>query len=136
MTTPSLQAANDRAAAQRYPTRHLQRLKDERWLALRQELVIEAGYKCKACSLIGRVHVHHGYYQGDMFPWDYPRKSLHVYCPEHHGIAQALMTEMNQTIGCLDIERYQLVLSFARAIADGAQPLEAALGRGALVLSR
>lgn len=100
-----------------FPSRHLQRLTDPRWIAKRTELLMVRGNACEACGTPGlEVHVHHGYYQGDRYPWEYEDESLHVLCPTCHGKAQALMVEINQLLGRLSLREYEEALRAVREI--------------------
>lgn len=118
-------------------TRHLARLGDPRWKAKRLSIFMQRGNTCEGCGVRGGiVHVHHGCYIGDRLPWHYPDNSLHVLCATCHGRAQALMTQMLETIGTLRMEQYEAVLEYARALAGGVDPREAVWGRGVLVVSK
>jgi hypothetical protein len=91
-------------------TRHLERLNDPRWHAFRIRLLSKRGRFCEGCGAAGSVgaplHLHHAFYEGDRYPWDYPDDSLHVFCATCHGKAQALMSEMNRVLGRLSLEEY------------------------------
>lgn len=116
-----------------YPTRHLQRLTDPRWTAKRLEILAVRGNNCEGCGAKGgSVQVHHGYYLGDQYPWQYEDESLHVYCPTCHGRAQALMSAMNRCLGRLTLREYAEALRAVEQIGA-----EIGVGRGGmLVLGR
>ena len=101
-----------------FPSRHLQRLTDPRWIAKRLEILAVRGNDCEGCDAKGEVvHVHHGFYEGDRYPWNYPDDSLHVLCPTCHGKAQALMVQMNRLLGTLTLEQYRDALEYvSRAV--------------------
>lgn len=99
-------------------TRHLLRLTLPRWAAKRLEILAVRGNTCEGCGIRGAiVHVHHGHYEGDRLPWDYPDDSLHVYCATCHGKAQALMSAMNEMLGRLSLREYEEAMRLIRPLA-------------------
>lgn len=58
------------------------------WAAKRALILKRDKYSCTKCSLTSisgkNLQVHHTYYEGDMFPWDYPDSSLVTLCRKCH----------------------------------------------------
>jgi len=113
-------------------TRHLLWLETPRWQAKRLEVLAKSGNRCEECGAPptkdAPLHVHHGTYEGDTLPWDYPDESLHVLCPTCHGTAQALMTRLNRLLGTLTLEEYRHALEYVEGVTGRAG--------GCLVVSR
>ena len=51
--------------------------RDPRWQKKRLEVLERAEWCCEWCGDSEReLQVHHGYYEGNKKPWEYPNKSL------------------------------------------------------------
>ena len=87
-----------------------EKLKDERWLRKRQQLLAKANYKCRSCGIDSNLTVHHGYYQFKTDPWDYPDDSLWVLCWPCHERAQATLVEIHRHVGHVHPDDYPIVL--------------------------
>jgi hypothetical protein len=83
---------------------YAQKLKDPRWQKLRLEALESAGWRCKQChDESSPLNVHHGFYQYGLEPWDYPIKSLHVYCESCHQEADFLREELRFLVGHMSL---------------------------------
>lgn len=62
-----------------------EKLKDPRWQKKRLEILQAHNFTCDGCADHEKtLHVHHGYYQRDLQPWEYSNETLHVFCEECH----------------------------------------------------
>lgn len=59
------------------------KLKDSRWLELRQRAIDRDGGRCQFCQWDEDLHVHHTKYNGD--PWNVPLSDLMTLCSDCHG---------------------------------------------------
>jgi len=92
-------------------------LKDPRWQRLRLELMQRANFSCQECGAKDKMlTVHHGYYEFEMRPWEYPAESLHCLCEECHECAQQSYRLWKQMIGRLPLFDQNVVAGFALAL--------------------
>lgn len=68
------------------------KLLDARWQEKRLRVFERAGWKCEDCPLTKddgiSFHVHHGYYDRNLEPWEYDIATLHCLCSECHEKAE------------------------------------------------
>lgn len=76
---------------------YVEKLKDPRWLSLRQVVLQRDRYKCRECGATNGLQVHHCFYEGGD-PWDTPERFLMSLCGFHHGQRQE---REKQVIQCL-----------------------------------
>lgn len=87
-----------------------EKLKDSRWLRMRESLLLERGENCQSCGTSKvTLTVHHGYYRFQTDPWDYENSSLWVLCWPCHERAQLTLTEIHQMIGHIHPDEYVAV---------------------------
>lgn len=99
-------------------------LTDPRWQRRRLEILERDGFKCRVCERgDSSLHVHHGYYQRGVEPWDYPAESLWTLCQDCHGATEAAMLEIRRFIGHLNPS---VILTAARAVHWSLEALEPA----------
>src|SRR5689334_21019727 len=70
-----------------------QQLRDPRWITRSVQLKEEAGWRCEHCKRPqGEVElqIHHTFYDGELYLWEYPRCLLICLCDEHHQERQAV----------------------------------------------
>lgn len=78
---------------------------DPRWQRKRLEILQRDDFACSFCSESdSTLHVHHGYYEANTDPWDYPNASLHTVCEECHKDAELLRKGLRSSAGCLWLE--------------------------------
>lgn len=98
-------------------------LKDPRWQRKRLEIMERAGWMCDACSdSESTLHVHHGYYEKGMKPWEYPEESLHCLCKNCHDEVTDFMSRIKYSLGCVFTEDLENILGYI----DGARNLTGA----------
>jgi 5-methylcytosine-specific restriction endonuclease McrA len=80
-----------------------ERLKDLRWQRKRLAVLERAGWSCEACGRKEEVslQVHHGYYERDALPWEYPERALYVLCDSCHERAEAARAQVYRELGCI-----------------------------------
>lgn len=69
---------------------YAERLKDPRWINLRNEILKERGILCQSPGCDGtsqRFEVHHGFYVWHLEPWEYEKETLWVLCQNCHDKA-------------------------------------------------
>lgn len=73
-----------------------QKLKDPRWQKKRLEALQRFDFKCSYCDAADKtLHVHHGYYDRHMEPWDYNLETLWPLCEDCHDSAQSIMHDLH-----------------------------------------
>jgi predicted HNH restriction endonuclease len=69
------------------PSYYSAKLRDPRWLSVREEILARKGRACSRCGSGERVlHVHHRYYIANREPWDYPAGALVPVCNDCHAL--------------------------------------------------
>ena len=83
---------------------YAQKLKDPRWQKKRLEVLQRDNWTCTVC---GRqdltLHVHHGYYEYKLDPWDYDTTTLHTVCVDCHDWADDIRRDIELTIARLPV---------------------------------
>jgi len=88
------------------PTKHTstksyyEKLKDPRWQKKRLEIMERADFSCECCPNIGNttLHIHHGYYEKNVEPWEYPNETLWCLCEGCHIEAQTAKEKIYRKI--------------------------------------
>lgn len=63
-----------------------EKLKDPRWQRKRLEILDRDGWECVVCGAKEKtLHVHHGYYEKGVDPWDARDEVLHTLCEDCHS---------------------------------------------------
>lgn len=74
-------------------------LKDPRWQRKRLEILERAGWECENCGdSESTLHVHHGYYEKGIKPWEYPEHSLCCLCESCHNAVSSGRKNINSAI--------------------------------------
>jgi hypothetical protein len=82
-----------------------ERLLDPRWQKRRLEVLDERGWKCENCGATeDTLHVHHGYYERGLDPWEYGDEYLHVLCDGCHSKTHALMAAIQKELGAMPVK--------------------------------
>lgn len=88
--------------AKRKESAYSQKLKDPRWVELRQEVLERAGRCCEGCGeKEGGLQVHHSYYEWGKEPWEYSPQSLQALCEPCHAVADAAREDIKQRAAML-----------------------------------
>lgn len=86
---------------------YFEKLKDPRWQRKRLEVLESAEFSCEWCGdSESTLHVHHGYYEKGLEPWEYPDDSLHCLCEACHKAAEKARMELARKMGTLPAEWY------------------------------
>lgn len=82
-----------------------EKLLDPRWQRKRLETLERSKFTCESCfDSKETLHIHHGYYEKGLEPWEYDSDTLHCLCASCHKDVTVLMNHINRTIGSIDIE--------------------------------
>ena len=77
-----------------------ERLRDPRWQKKRLAVLERAGWSCEACGNgKNNLQVHHGYYEREALPWEYPNDALFVLCDVCHERAEAERAKVYRELG-------------------------------------
>ena len=80
------------------------KLKDPRWQRKRLEVLERADFTCENCGdSESTLHVHHGYYEWNLDPWEYDTKTLHCLCDPCHKLAELSRKKIAKEAGKLII---------------------------------
>lgn len=102
---------------------YYEKLKDPRWQKVRLKIMDRDKFTCLLCNSKDKtLNVHHGYYQKNAEPWEYPEESLHTLCEPCHKSIEWRMQVIRKSIGCLqvgNIERFcNLILYMSDCESD------------------
>jgi hypothetical protein len=78
-----------------------EKLRDERWLKRRSEILLRYDNKCYLCGASSRLEVHHLWYEHNKEPWDYPNDALIPLCHECHKLEHNHWNQDNARIAML-----------------------------------
>ena len=89
-------------------------LKHPKWQKKRLEVLDRAGFECDNCGdNESTLHVHHGYYEKGLKPWEYPIESLHCLCEDCHNEVTSVNDSLKKHLGTLDLCDLWEVLGYA-----------------------
>lgn len=85
---------------------YFEKLKDPRWQRKRLEVMQRANFRCENCDMVetgrhpekGPLHVHHGWYERDVQPWEYPDEAYQCLCEDCHKEAERLRLALSKRI--------------------------------------
>lgn len=81
---------------------YYEKLLDPRWQKKRLEILSRDNFTCERCGATDQtLHVHHGYYERGLDPWEYDPKTLHCLCDGCHEIAQERLRDIHMEIAKL-----------------------------------
>ena len=105
-------------------------LKDPRWQKIRLKIFERENFSCERCRCKNKtLHVHHGYYDRKLKPWEYDLKTLHCVCEDCHGDVQNIMLEINHNISkialnCLENNVLNAILEIPDEIEREAKEIQ------------
>ena len=83
---------------------YAEKLKDPRWQRKRLEILQRENFTCENCGdTESTLHVHNGYYEKGLEPWEYFHRTLHCLCEECHKYADTLRREVNYKLAKLSL---------------------------------
>jgi hypothetical protein len=101
---------------------YVEQLKHPNWQRKRLEILEREEFMCEECENADlTLHVHHGYYEKGLSPWEYPDESLHVLCEDCHKKAQRQLTLLHRQIGKLDMTDIEQLSAYALALEAQAE---------------
>ena len=93
-------------------------LKHPKWQKKRLKILERAGFECEYCeSKENTLHVHHGYYEKGLKPWEYPDESLHCLCENCHPERQLMLDEIKKLLGKVHISYLEEIFGYLMGIA-------------------
>lgn len=105
-------------------------LKHPKWQKKRLEILERADFTCEECGNREQtLHVHHGYYEKGLKPWEYSNESLHCLCEKCHEFAQDYGKHLKRLIGKLDGKQLNRLGGYIGAMVIAAQLKEQGEGR-------
>jgi len=85
---------------------YAEKLKSPLWQKKRLEIMERAGFACEGCgSRTETLHVHHGYYERSLEPWEYDGLTLWCLCESCHVLAQEALRDVQFEIAHLNPTR-------------------------------
>lgn len=88
-----------------------EKLLDPRWQRKRLEILNRANFSCELCGDASKtLHVHHGYYERGLEPWDYENETLRCLCDSCHEKAQDSLRDIHREIALLGSEYDSAIL--------------------------
>lgn len=96
---------------------YAEKLRDPKWQRRRLEVLERSGWQCCECGETSReLHVHHGYYEKGLDPWEYPDDTLHALCKDCHASMGAERVDLERAIGRLSPSECQQVRGYVLAM--------------------
>jgi 5-methylcytosine-specific restriction endonuclease McrA len=78
---------------------YYQKLLDPRWQKKRLEILSRDDFQCQQCGdSKATLHVHHGYYERGLDPWEYDDDTLHTLCETCHKGVQEMLDDAHKAI--------------------------------------
>lgn len=100
-------------------SKYFEKLKDPRWQKKRLEILERDEWTCTVCGRSDlSLHVHHGYYEGRMEPWEYHDETLHTVCEACHDQADCLRRDVQYQMAKLPIRMQKELLPLLAELTD------------------
>lgn len=100
-------------------TTYSEKLKDPRWQKKRLRILERDKWTCQHCNdTESTLHVHHGYYEWGIEPWEYPDRFLHTYCKGCHELIGDAHKTARRCLGQLDTDQLSAVLFVLAAFVE------------------
>lgn len=99
-----------------------ERLKDPRWQRKRLGVLERANWSCEACGTREvNLQVHHGYYEREALPWEYPEEALFVLCDDCHERAESVRAAVYKELGRLAPWHHKHALTLLRELKQAVE---------------
>src|SRR5438093_143379 len=96
---------------------YAEKLRDPRWQRKRLEVLNRENFTCELCDAnTSTLHVHHGYYDASLEPWDYDLATLHCVCESCHDAANELRKQLQKRAAALSIHAQYMLDDIVRWI--------------------
>lgn len=80
-----------------------EKLQDPRWQKKRLAIMSRAEFACEACgNKESTLHVHHGYYERGLEPWEYDDDTLKCLCDRCHEVLGFVQSQIHKEIAKVD----------------------------------
>lgn len=103
-----------------------EKLKDPKWQKKRLEILNRDNWTCEICEATDEtLHVHHGYYESGLDPWEYDDGTLHTLCESCHEQTEELLRDCRLEIAkmsCNLLGALRLLLSSCSEMRDETWP--------------
>ncbi len=104
-------------------------LQDPRWQRKRLEVLNLDRWACSGCFKTNiNLQVHHGYYEADMAPWEYPVDALFTLCDVCHERAEKAKKEVVKSAGRIHPRYHWQVIELLREVRERFDEAERARG--------
>ncbi|MCK5616636.1 hypothetical protein KAR91_83015 [Candidatus Pacearchaeota archaeon] len=98
-------------------------LKHPKWQKMRLKVLEDQKFTCERCdSKEKTLNVHHGYYDKNLKPWEYPIESLHCLCGDCHKYIHELQNQIKHQIRNLSFSEQEELLGYAKGLESHNYP--------------
>lgn len=98
---------------------YYEKLKDPRWQKKRLKILERAGFKCEYCGASDKtLHVHHGYYEKWLDPWEYEDSTLWCLCVDCHEDVSITTSKIYSIIAIIRPSDLDSLLGFVEFFWD------------------
>lgn len=98
---------------------YFENYKHPKWQKKRLEILKQSGFRCSECdNEESMLHIHHGYYQKGLLPWDYPNETLRCLCEKCHKERHELQEFITYVLATLSYGDLKSVYGYALASAN------------------
>jgi hypothetical protein len=92
-------------------------LKDPRWQKKRLKIMERNEFTCEDCGATDKtLHVHHGYYEKGIAPWEYSGDTLHCLCETCHKETGNTLLLIQRQLGRIALSDLLQVLGYLCAL--------------------
>lgn len=97
---------------------YAEKLRRPEWQKKRLEILNRDGFACTSCGdTESELHVHHGYYEKGVEPWEYPDESLRTLCGDCHVVFEQIRKDVLSRSASLSWHHWNILALLATAIA-------------------
>ena len=100
-------------------SKYSEKFKDPRWQKKRLEILNRDKFTCQVCGETDEeLHVHHGYYEKNLEPWEYDNNTLWTLCNGCHENTHEKTTSIYKALATLWPQLYDEVSELLTIIDD------------------
>ena len=94
-------------------SKYTDKFKDPRWQKKRMDVLNRADFACEGCSSKDKtLHIHHGYYEYGLDPWDYDDSTLWCLCEECHLSIADEMRDLRYQLAKVHPSKHDEIMRF------------------------
>lgn len=95
---------------------YAEKLRDPRWQKVRLEVLDRASWRCGICCKKDKtLHVHHGYYEKGLDPWEYETQTLWSLCEDCHKKTETVLRNIREQLGTIHPQSLPAILGILEA---------------------